>query len=202
MAPKSPPVSPPSSPTSRPLATTNSPPRSPSSRGSSIGGSSRRDQFYAPAQPSGLRNSTVPEVTPVPSPEDRFSPFFERQTEQDEVQISSRGSLDSQPLDAEAPNERTRLLSSGSIDEASAAFSRKTSIRPRVSRHYDSFNSLMHDPTAGRAYPGDADSVRSIRTDTGLHEAIDSILAEAESESMATTKRLAAKYGISGRTRM
>jgi hypothetical protein len=187
--PGSPPVSPPNSPRARYPSNT------------------RRDQFYTPSQPSNLRQSSVPEITPTESPDIEFqTPFFGRQEEEPytidgNVGSSYKGHRHGRRYDDEQdqviPTESTALLS-GPNDFS--GFNNR--LRPQTSRRYDSFSGDAPDSDVHSAYNGDGESIRSMLMDGPMAEAIESVMGVAESESIAASKRIAAKYGIHGKKRM
>jgi hypothetical protein len=202
MSQNTPPSSPPVSPPTRAVTVSPrvSPPNSPRVRHPS---NSRRDQFYAPSHPSNLRQSSVPDITPTASPDIDFqTPFFERQQHGDGNVGSSHkghrhvGHYDDEQ-DQDIPTESTALLS-GPHDFN--AFNDR--LRPRMSRRYDSFSGDPQDSDMLSAYNGDGESIRSMSMDGPMAEGIESVMGIVESESIAASKRIAAKYGIHGKKRM
>jgi len=136
-------------------------------------------------------------------------PFFGRQ--QDETSLDARSSGSSlkgrtigqgpgEEQDQDIPSEHSRLLSSETARDEHGTFGSR--IRPRMSRRYDSFSADMVDSDSGSGYPGDSESIRSFLTDGPMVEAIESVMAAAESEGAATAKRIASRHNIRGQKRM
>src|ERR1700712_2770473 len=77
---KTPTTSPPSSPSQNPRRVSSPPPSPPQNpiktRNPSVVSVGRREQGYTPYQPSNLRNSSIPEGSPTPSPQDRKTSYY------------------------------------------------------------------------------------------------------------------------------
>lgn len=203
---RSPPVSPPSRATTAPTRT--SPPHSPAGRSRTSSTTSHRNQSYAPAHPSGLRHATTPALSPTPSPNvDVRSSFLgsgdlytiASQNDAERQQDRGRGREDE---DQDIPSEHSRLLTASPDVMEHATFPSR--MRPRMSRHYDSFSPHMqeHDSDHNSTYNGDGDSIRSWGQGMSITEAVENVMAVAETESVATAKRLAKRYGIRNQKRM
>jgi hypothetical protein len=204
--PKSPPLSPPTSPSQRAFriySPPTSPPQNPttSSRTPSVISVGRREQYFTPNQPSNLRNSTVPEISPHGSRERLYGDEDEWPSEE----TPRAHGKTSYYNDNDNADENTGLL--GSPGKSSGVNPRRTFVRPGLHRNYDSFTSYMTDDGFGGAYIIDGGPERTGESeivDSGiLGDAItDGVLAAGDGNKMSTTKWLRKKHGIKGKRRM